>query len=68
MSKEIKFELKNILFHKVEGISMLAGFNKIWTPEMRPIIPISGRIVVKTIAAVSSVTIVYTVEFEEIGS
>jgi len=50
-----------------EGISLLAGFQKIWTPDMRPIIPPSGRIVVKTIVAVTSVTINYVVEFEEIG-
>ena len=50
-----------------EGISLLAGFQKIWTPDMRPIIPPSGRIVVKTITAVASVTINYVVEFEEIG-
>ncbi len=50
-----------------EGISLLAGFQKIWTPEMRPVIPPSGRIVVKTIVAVASITLNYVIEFEEVG-
>ena len=50
-----------------EGISMLAGFQKIWTPEMRPIIPPSGILVVKFTADITSITMKVTVEFEEIG-
>ena len=50
-----------------EGISMLAGFQKIWTPEMRPIIPPSGIVVVKFTADITSITMKVTVEFEEIG-
>jgi len=51
-----------------EGVSLLAGFHKVWTPEMRPTIPPSGRLVVSTNSTVSSVTLVYTLEFVEFGS
>lgn len=50
----------------LEGISLLAGFSKIWTPEARPNIPPSGRIVTKFIGDVTAVTMVVTAEFEEL--
>ena len=49
-----------------EGISLLAGFQKIWTPSARPVIPPSGRIVVSFTLDISSVTLKVTAEFEEI--
>lgn len=50
-----------------EGISLLAGFQKIWTPEMRPIIPGGDYFGLNVEAGITSVTLAYTVEFEEIG-
>ena len=49
------------------GISLLAGFSKIWLPEIRPVISPSARIVVKTIGDITSVTLHWELEFEEIG-
>jgi len=49
-----------------EGISLLAGFQKIWTPQARPLIPPSGRIVVKFIGDITSVTMHVAVEYEEL--
>lgn len=48
-----------------EGISTLAGFHKIWTPETRPKIPGGGFFGVNVEAAVTAVTLVYSVTFEE---
>lgn len=50
-----------------EGISMLAGFEKIFLPESRPVIPGAGFFGMSLLDAVTSVTLVYEVEFEEIG-
>jgi len=50
------------------GISLLAGFEKIWTPELRPVISPSGAIVLTTGDAVSEVTLEWGIEFEEIGT
>ncbi len=51
-----------------EGMSILAGFSKIWTPEMRPVIDPTGNIVIR-LAVVWSAdpTLSVTLEFEEIG-
>jgi hypothetical protein len=49
------------------GFSTLAGFDKIWTPEMRPVISPSAALVLLTGEALSSVTLEWSLEFEEIG-
>lgn len=48
-----------------EGISTLAGFQKIWTPETRIWVPPSGFLVVKTTGAITSATVVWSATFEE---
>jgi len=50
-----------------EGISLLAGYQKIWTPEQRPVIRGGHFFGINLGIAVTSVTLVYEVEFEEIG-
>jgi hypothetical protein len=50
-----------------EGISTLAGFEKIFLPECRPIIPGAGFFAINVDTAVTSVTIVYEIEFRELG-
>ncbi len=49
------------------GISMLAGFDKIWTPNTRPEIRGGEFWAVKIAIAITSVDINYEVEFEEVG-
>ncbi len=49
------------------GISMLAGFDKIWTPPLRPEVAGGEFFVVNVNAAVTSVTLNYEIEFEEFG-
>lgn len=49
-----------------EGISTLAGFHKIYQPDSRPAIAPSARIVVKFIGDITSVTLIVSIEFEEI--
>lgn len=48
-----------------EGFSVLAGFQKIWTPETRIWVPPSGFLVAKSNVAIDSATIVWTAIFEE---
>jgi hypothetical protein len=55
---------ENILWR--EGISTLAGFSKIWTPDGRPTIPPSGRIVVSFVGDITSATMIVSAEFEEL--
>jgi len=51
-----------------EGMSILAGLQKIWTPETRPTIPPNGNLVFKSIVVLTTdVTFTTFVEFEEIG-
>jgi len=50
-----------------EGISLLAGFQKIWTPGPMPVLAPSEIFVVKTLDTISAVDLVYALEFEEIG-
>ncbi len=50
-----------------EGISLLAGFEKIFLPESRPVIPGAGFFAIQLLIAIASVTLDYEVEFEEIG-
>jgi len=50
-----------------EGISLLAGYQKIWTPEQRPIIRGGHFFAINLGIAVTSVTLAYEIEFEEIG-
>ena len=51
-----------------EGMSILAGYQKIWTPEARPEIDPTGNIVVRFgIAWTTGPTLSVTCEFEEIG-
>jgi len=51
-----------------EGMSILAGYQKIWTPEARPVIDPTGNIVVRlSIAWTADPTLSITCEFEEVG-
>ena len=50
-----------------EGISTLAGFEKIFLPESRPIVPGGGFFAMQNKVAITAVDVVYEVEFEEIG-
>lgn len=50
-----------------KGISLLAGYDKIWTPRMRPEIRGGEFWAVKIAIAISSVNINYEIEFEEVG-
>jgi hypothetical protein len=51
-----------------EGFSVLSGYQKIWTPEMRPEIDPTGNIVIRLgIAWTADPTLHVTCEFEEIG-
>ena len=50
-----------------EGISVLAGFEKIFLPDSRPIIPGGSFFGITLRAAITAVTLVYEIEFEEIG-
>lgn len=50
-----------------EGISLLAGFEKIFLPKSQPIVPGAGFFAIQLKDAVTSVTLVYEVEFEETG-
>jgi hypothetical protein len=50
-----------------EGISLLAGYQKIFTPEERPIVSGAGFFALNLTAAITAVTIAYEVVFEEIG-
>ena len=49
------------------AVSTLAGLNVIWTPETRPFVPPSGRIVINVEDAISSATLEWNIIFEEIG-
>lgn len=48
------------------GISTLAGYHKIYQPDSRPAIAPLARIVVKFIGNITSVTLIVSIEFEEI--
>ncbi|MHC4073153.1 MAG: hypothetical protein ACYTGS_14145 [Planctomycetota bacterium] len=50
-----------------EGISTLAGFEKIFLPEARPIIPGGGFFAINCDTAIASVTLYYEIEFIEKG-
>ncbi len=50
-----------------EGISLLAGFEKIFLPDSRPVVPGAGFFGLQLRDAITSVTLVYEIEFEEIG-
>jgi hypothetical protein len=50
-----------------EGISMLAGFEKIFLPRSRPILVPGEFFGLNEIEGINSVTAVYEIEFEEIG-
>lgn len=50
-----------------EGISMLAGYHKVFLPEERPVIPGAGFFGLNVDASITSATLVYEVVFEEIG-
>jgi hypothetical protein len=50
-----------------EGASLLAGYHKVFLPEERPVCPGAIFFALNTIDAVTSVTLVYEVVFEEIG-
>ena len=50
-----------------EGISLLAGYHKVFLPEERPIVPGAGFFALNLDAAITSVTLVYEIVFEEIG-
>jgi len=48
-----------------EGISILAGWHKIWTPETRIWVPPSGNLVVKCVGDITSCTMTVSAIFEE---
>jgi len=48
-----------------EGISILAGWHKIWTPETRIWVPPSGNLVVKFVGDITSCTMTVSAIFEE---
>jgi hypothetical protein len=50
-----------------EGISLLAGFEKIFLPRSRPIIRGGEFFALQVKIAIASVQLVYEIEFEEIG-
>ena len=50
-----------------EGISLLAGFEKIFLPDSRPVVPGAGFFAIQNQGTITAVTLVYEVEFEEIG-
>jgi hypothetical protein len=50
-----------------EGISLLAGFEKIFLPTSRPVVPGGSFFGLQLKDAIASVTLVYEIEFEEIG-
>ena len=50
-----------------EGMSTLAGFLRVYTPETRPRLSPSERIVVNIVDSVTSQDLIFTVEFEEVG-
>ncbi len=50
-----------------EGISMLAGFEKIFLPDSRPVVTGAEFFGLNSVGAISSVTLEYEIEFEEIG-
>lgn len=50
-----------------EGASLLAGYHKVFLPEERPVVPGAGFFALNVAAAITSVTLVYEVVFEEIG-
>lgn len=50
-----------------EGISLLAGYQKIFTPEERPVVPGGGFFGFNLDSAIASVDLVYEIVFEEIG-
>ena len=50
-----------------EGISLLAGYQRIFTPEERPVVPGGGFFGFNLDSAIASVTIAYECVFEEIG-
>lgn len=54
-----------LLYRK--GISLLAGYDKIWTPAARPVIRGGEFFAIKIAIAVASVDINYEIEFEELG-
>lgn len=54
-----------ILYRK--GISLLAGYDKIWTPSARPVIRGGEFFAIKLAIAVASVDLNYEIEFEELG-
>ena len=57
---------KTVLFNW--GVSTLAGFEHIWTPEERPILGGSDIVVLEiTTALTSAVTLEWSVVYEEIG-
>ena len=49
------------------SFSTLAGFEKIWTPETRPVLSPSGAVVLSTGDDLTSLTLEWGIEFEEIG-
>jgi len=53
--------------HLNRGISMLAGFSKIWLPEFRPSVSPGDNFVVKTVGNITAVTLNWEIEFEAIG-
>jgi len=50
-----------------EGISLLAGFEKIFLPGARPVVTGSEFFAINLLIGISSVTLDYEITFEEIG-
>jgi len=50
-----------------EGISILAGFEKIFLPLSRPVVRGAEFFAINSLIAITAVTLDYEIEFEEIG-
>lgn len=50
-----------------EGFNVLSGYRKLFTPEQRPVVPPSGRFVVRSDVAITAATLTCEVIVEELG-
>ncbi|NKB59005.1 MAG: hypothetical protein GKS00_21980 [Alphaproteobacteria bacterium] len=50
-----------------EGYNILPGYRKLFTPEQRPVVPPSGRFVVRSDVAITAATLTCELVVEELG-